>query len=86
MRDAAERVLRDAGGPLHTDEITRRALEQKLIQTKGKTPAATLAARLGVDVKRKDSRFVRTAPAIYGLRGRDRKGQRGTAAPSGNSS
>lgn len=76
MKQAAEKVLTDADGPLHTGEITRRALDQQLVRTKGKTPGATMAAQLAVDVKRKDSPFVRTRPGVYGLRGRDRKGQR----------
>lgn len=76
MKRAAEEILLEADGPLHSEEITRRALEKRLIKTKGKTPAATMAAQLAVDVAKKDSRFVRTQPGTYGLRGRDRKGQK----------
>ncbi len=76
MKDAAEKVLRDAEGPLHSDEITRRALDRKLIATKGKTPASTMAARLAVDAKKKDSPFIRVVPGTYGLRGRDRRGRK----------
>lgn len=76
MKDAAYELLEEQGGPLKTKQITERALAGKLIKDTGKTPEATMAAQLAVDVKRKDTRFVRTAPATYGLKGRDRKGQK----------
>lgn len=76
MKDAAERILQDAGGPMRSTDITAKAIERGLIKTKGKTPEATMAAQLAVDVQSKDSRFVRTVPGAYGLRGRDRKGQK----------
>ena len=76
MKQAATRILEEAEGPLHTDEITTRALDRKLVRTKGKTPGVTMAAQLAVDVRRKDSPFIRTRPGVYGLRGRDRKGQK----------
>jgi hypothetical protein len=44
--EAAEEVLRDAKEPLRIGEITERALARGLIQTVGKTPAATMSARL----------------------------------------
>jgi restriction system protein len=49
--DAAYHVLQNAGEPLHYREITRRALAQELIQSKGKTPEATMRAQLGSSVK-----------------------------------
>ena len=51
--DAAFRILQSAGEPLHYQEITRRSLEQGFLQTDGKTPDATLNARLAVDIKQK---------------------------------
>jgi hypothetical protein len=75
MKDAAAKVLDTAGGPLRPSAITERALDDKLIATKGKTPAATMAAQLSTDIAREDTRFVRTKPGVYGLKGRDRKGQ-----------
>ena len=68
--DAAERVLTEADEPLHSDAITASALEASLIKTKGSTPAATMNALLAVAIKKKgeSSRFVRTAPGIFGLR------------------
>ena len=73
MKEAAKKILEDAGGPLKSDDITMRALDGKLIKATGRTPKATMAAQLSVDVKKKDeSEFVKTAPGTYGLRNRDR--------------
>jgi hypothetical protein len=44
--DAALSVLRSARRPLSTQEITDLALERKLILPAGKTPNATMSARL----------------------------------------
>ncbi|AFY67142.1 restriction endonuclease [Geitlerinema sp. PCC 7407] len=68
--DAAFRILQSAGEPLHYQEITRRSLEQGFLQTDGKTPDATLNARLAVDIKQKgeQSPFVRIRPGVFGLR------------------
>jgi hypothetical protein len=72
MKRAAEVILNEAGGPLKPDQIAERALKRKLITTKGKTPEATMAARLSVASKAGDT-FVRVAPNTYGLKGRDRQ-------------
>ena len=68
--DAVERVLREAGEPLRYKEITKRVLAEKLWITSGKTPAATINARLCDDLNRhgEDSRFARRAPGVFGLR------------------
>src|SRR5947209_5372714 len=60
--DAAEKVLQAAGSPLHYREITQRILQQGLWQTDGKTPEATINARLAVDIaeQSESSRFQRT--------------------------
>ena len=44
--EAAEAVLRTAKRPLTVHEITELALERGLVQTHGKTPAATMSAAL----------------------------------------
>ena len=36
MKRAAAKVLEEADGPLHTDEITKRALDRQLVRTKGR--------------------------------------------------
>lgn len=69
--DAIERVLTEASGPLHYQEITELILEQDLWQTEGQTPEATINARLAVDIKKLGSlsRFMRTEPGVFALRG-----------------
>ena len=69
--DAVEQILKKAGEPLHYEEITRRALEKGLWATRGKTPAATINARLCDDLNRwrESSRFVRCGPGVFGLQG-----------------
>ena len=69
---AVERILREAGGALHYREITRLVLERGLWKTQGKTPEATVNARLATDIKRKGdgSAFVRTGPGLFDLRER----------------
>lgn len=46
FRQAAEEVLRSAKRPLSTREITDIAVRRELVQTRGKTPEATMSARL----------------------------------------
>ena len=70
VRDAAIEVLKEAGGPLHAREITKRILSQGLWKTNGKTPAATVSARLYSDIKKNvdDSPFILTGPQTFGLK------------------
>ena len=67
---AAERVLSEAGEPLHYGEITRRALASGWVVTSGKTPDATLNAQIASNIKREGDRsiFVRVHPGVFGLR------------------
>jgi hypothetical protein len=44
--EAAEEVLRTSKRPLSAAEITERAIHRGLLATRGKTPAATMTARL----------------------------------------
>ena len=69
---AAYRILENAGEPLHYKEIARRALANGLIETSGKTPEATLGARLYTDIKKEDSRFKQVSRATFGLKSRAR--------------
>lgn len=68
--DASETVLRDEGKPLHYREITERILKRKLWSSEGKTPEATIAAALAMDLQEcgEESRFVRVSPGIFTLR------------------
>ncbi len=69
-REAAIKVLQDAGGPLPVKEITRRILDQKLWPTGGATPEATLRGVLGEDIRRHgdQSTFVRVKRGVFALR------------------
>jgi len=66
---AAIKILREAKEPLHYEEITKRALEQNLVETSGTTPEATMNAQISVDIKRKGARsaFVRSKPGYFSL-------------------
>ncbi len=70
VRQAAMQVLRDAGRPLTVQEIARRTLGRGLWQSRGKTPHATVAARLYTDIKKNgdQSPFVHAGPQTFGLR------------------
>lgn len=65
--DAAYTILKTAGQPLHFEEITQRALAQKLIAPQGLTPEATMGSRLYTDTKQEGSRFVRAGHGRFGL-------------------
>lgn len=70
---AAEKVLRDAGQPLHPDEIAKRALRAGLWKSSGRTPGATIGARVYQDIQKHGERspFVKVHRGVFGLRERD---------------
>jgi len=63
-------VLCPAAEPLKSAEIARRVLEANEVRLAGKTPAATVAAMLAVESKKRSGLFMRTAPGTYMLRER----------------
>ena len=67
---AAIQVLKEAGRPLHAKEITERILSRGLWSSSGKTPGATVSARLYSDIKKNGeaSHFLLHAPGTFGLR------------------
>jgi len=67
--EAALKVLQEAGTPLHYQEITKRVLAAGLWKTEGKTPDATVNARLAVDVKKNGpaSAFRRAGRGVFGV-------------------
>ncbi len=69
FKDIAYQILKEAGKPLHSKEITKVALERGWLKTAGKTPEATMNAQLVVDINSKidKSRFKKTAPSTFGL-------------------
>ena len=72
--DAAYQVLKEAGEPLHVNEITRRALKLGILVTRGKTPARTVEARIGEEINYKygESRFLRVGQGTFNLSERSR--------------
>jgi restriction system protein len=73
VRDAVITVLQEAGEPLHAKEITKRILSKDLWRTSGKTPTATVSARLYADLKKNGDKspFVLVASQTFGLRDPD---------------
>jgi restriction system protein len=65
--DAAYQILKEAGEPLHYNEIASRALAQGLVTPKGQTPNATMGSRLYVDTKKEGSRFKRANKGFFTL-------------------
>jgi hypothetical protein len=60
--------LQEVNSPLHSNEITKIALERGLLKTTGKTPEATMSAQLITDVNNNaESRFVKLAPSVFAL-------------------
>ena len=68
-KDAAQKVLAEAGQQMHYKDITQRALDAGYINSQGLTPEATMRGSLGTDVKRKGvaSAFRREGRGIFGL-------------------
>jgi len=68
FKDLAYTILKESGKPLHSKEITKRALKIGLI-TEGKTPEATMNAQLVVDIntKKEKSRFIKTDPSTFSI-------------------
>jgi Holliday junction resolvase len=69
FKSSAIQVLKKAGKPLHSSEITRLALEGGILVTEGATPEATMLAQLVMDVKNKGkaSDFIKTGPSTFAL-------------------
>lgn len=65
---AAKQVLLKSEKPLHYKEITEQAIQRCLLESSGKTPWATMNARLSVDIRNEDSEFFRAEPGFYGLK------------------
>lgn len=71
VKQAAIQVLERAGTPLHAAEITKRMMAAGLWETQGKTPEATVSARIYSDIKKNgsESAFVKIGPQTFELRG-----------------
>ena len=72
-QSAAIQVLKEAGKPLHANEIAKLIIDAGLWKSDGKTPEATVSARLYSDIKTNGdkSAFVKVAPQTFALRNSD---------------
>ena len=70
VQDAAVEILKGAGKPLHAKEIAERIIAAGLWQSAGKTPDATVSARLysGIKSNGEKSAFVKVGPQTVALR------------------
>lgn len=59
FKDAAYEILKEAGKPLHYNEITDLAIAKGILETQGQTPHATMGALLYTDTLKEESRFKR---------------------------
>ncbi len=69
FKDVAYQVLKEAGKPLHSKNITKIAEEKKLLKTVGLTPENTMNVELIADVKSKGelSRFKKIGPSTFSI-------------------
>ena len=69
VQDAAIQILLSAGKPLHAKEIAKRIIDGGLWKSEGKTPEATVSARLYSDIKKNSdkSAFVKVGPQTFAL-------------------
>ena len=66
--EAALKILRREGKPLHYKDLTERAMEKKLLTFVGRTPEVTMQTQLTAAVKKAPGNpFVRVKPGIFGL-------------------
>ncbi|CAK0743582.1 hypothetical protein CCP3SC1_130032 [Gammaproteobacteria bacterium] len=69
-REAIERVLREAEGPLHYAEISEQVFSRGYYKTEGATPEATVNAQITSSIKHEceKSPFVKVGRSIFALR------------------
>ena len=69
FRAAAIKILSEENASMHYEEITRRALEKNLIQTKGETPEFTLLKEMSYDIQKNgaSSIFKKVSKGNYSL-------------------
>ncbi|WP_244155830.1 HTH domain-containing protein [Desulfofustis glycolicus] len=70
MQAAALEILKGAERPLHAKEIAERIMAAGLWHSEGKTPDATVSARLYSDIKRNGDKspFIKVGPQTFALR------------------
>ncbi len=72
---AVEEVLKAANKPLHVSVISEKIINSGLWESSGKTPEATIGARIYSDIKEKAnaSPFVKVSPQTFALRKYDKQ-------------
>lgn len=67
--EAIQRVLAEAGGPLHYSEITDRIIARGLRKSLGATPSATVNAQISANIKKRgvESLYRRTGKGTFAL-------------------
>ncbi|WP_176230078.1 winged helix-turn-helix domain-containing protein [Candidatus Hakubella thermalkaliphila] len=80
FKDAAEAILEKAKKPLHFGEITKRALDEGLLDTVGATPGRTMGAQIYTEIlydqkTGREGRFVKVGPGLFGLKKWEAKGR-----------
>lgn len=67
---AIEKVLKSSDEPLHVATIAKKVVGDGLWKSSGKTPEATISARLYSDIKKRgeSSAFVKVSPQTFALR------------------
>jgi len=69
FKECAYMLLKREGKPLHINAIIKNAIDQGMIQTKGRTPTNTLASILCNSIKSKDTKFTKVGPGMtFGLK------------------
>lgn len=73
FKSSAYEILKSAGKPMSSEDITKLATARGLIKTVGKTPTATMGAQLYTDIKKLGDRspFIQLGKNRFGLRGWD---------------
>ncbi|MBU2539577.1 hypothetical protein KJ786_00215 [Patescibacteria group bacterium] len=69
FKSSAYKVLEGAKKPLHSKDITNRAIKAGYLKTTGKTPEATMNALLITDIneKKNKSAFIKTDPSTFNI-------------------
>ncbi len=69
FKGVAYEILKEAGKPLHSDDITKIALQKGWLKTAGKTPEATMGSLLIVDVNKNGTKslFKKVAPSTFAI-------------------
>lgn len=69
FKSAAKKILGRAKEPMSAAEITRIAIDERILESLGLTPEATMAAQIYTDiVKNKNSTFIKTGRGLFTLR------------------